>query len=723
MPKQTTTARKPRSQPKTTDQKIKKFIPMAPQPETGDYVKGVTMDGDPFSGFLHALGRTHVKLKGSKSYIFQSVSTVCRPPETLGDWLNLIGEVRAEKLDRLFEEYRFYNLSAWQTADREEDYTRLENYKGWQILRFRSNEVDICKDGSKWYFNLKGKPELKSDDAAIRSHCVEAIDYAEGILAAIEEYEQGALNLHKSLSCNDKNLNLQIFKDERFIKIDGESYDAGDFVEIYKGVAITLCVPNGGIIAVDLAIDNDYYSCSTEGKFDYHDEAGIVAYARSVIDKLWGEQPDPTPITPAVVSESDQLAALEQQIQQGIDQVEAGRTAIWQAVATVQKQELWRLGGYANFEAYCKQRWGWEKSNAWEVAGAGRITDELIQSGVPESALPTSVSQTRQLAKLPPEKRVEVVQQIAASGEKLTAEAIKQASCKHTFEEVAALYATLPETEFLKHKNGSFNYAVNSCGYAKVYRNPDEALERFEWHKERVERYLKQDELRCSRCQFCEVSQDAWYCQKHKQNYTPAENPAPNCESYAPVQYGIPKPQKGLESAPTLEPLPQKSVQLYRGDRVKIVADDDLYNYPAIVDRVIENDRLQYITVYSSELPGVSFEYLTSDLRFVSRGDDDSLFELRQLMPPAATLTPQPVEPKPQPSAIPPEQRVAEKLIVEYNTSILQVAKKLLGWLPDDGLEAISEWMLDEKARRKGFANYEAFAETVQAKFFKKEAS
>lgn len=36
----------------------------------------------------------------------------------------------------------------------------------------------------------------------------------------------------------------------------------------------------------------------------------------------------------------------------------------------------------------------------------------------------------------------------------------------------------------------------------------------------------------CGQCQFSEAIGDGWYCQKHQQNYSHAENPAPTCQQY-----------------------------------------------------------------------------------------------------------------------------------------------------------------------------------------------
>lgn len=72
-----------------------------------------------------------------------------------------------------------------------------------------------------------------------------------------------------------KQLNVQ--------EIEGDS-----FVEDYCGWEIRLCIPNGGIIGVSIwDKDKDYWWCTgTDDEFDYHDDEGIVAYAKISIDKV-----------------------------------------------------------------------------------------------------------------------------------------------------------------------------------------------------------------------------------------------------------------------------------------------------------------------------------------------------------------------------------------------------------------------------------------------------
>lgn len=120
------------------------------------------------------------------------------------------------------------------------------------------------------------------------------------------------------------------------------------------------------------------------------------------------------------------LTQLEDNINEGLKLIEQGKAKTWRAVHQIQADELWVLSGHPSFEAYCKARWGWERSNAYEVADAGAIVEELQKSGIPESELPASVSQTRELKKAPAEQRSTIFKAAAANG-KPTAKSIKTA--------------------------------------------------------------------------------------------------------------------------------------------------------------------------------------------------------------------------------------------------------------------------------------------------------
>lgn len=145
-------------------------------------------------------------------------------------------------------------------------------------------------------------------------------------------------------------------------------------------------------------------------------------------------------VTPTEVIPTDpsaRLTQLEGDIDEGLALIEQGKARIWMAVSAIQQEELWKLpdptrgrpNGYDTFEDYGKTRWGWERSNTFEVAAAGEVIGQLQQSGVPDSQLPTSVSQVRELKKLPPEQRPTVLQKAhEATDGKPTAAAIRAAA-------------------------------------------------------------------------------------------------------------------------------------------------------------------------------------------------------------------------------------------------------------------------------------------------------
>lgn len=166
--------------------------------------------------------------------------------------------------------------------------------------------------------------------------------------------------------------------------------------------------------------------------FIYKDTATLLEPANPLIEEDKSPNsgiPELATTTEIVPADPNQrLAQLEADIQEGLDLVEQGKAKIWQAVAAIRSERLWELSGHESFEAYCKCRWNWEKSNAHEVALAGEVVSTLKQSGIRDSELPTSVSQTRELAKVPATERPKVLKQAQESTSgKPTAKAIKQA--------------------------------------------------------------------------------------------------------------------------------------------------------------------------------------------------------------------------------------------------------------------------------------------------------
>lgn len=129
-----------------------------------------------------------------------------------------------------------------------------------------------------------------------------------------------------------------------------------------------------------------------------------------------------------VVSRSEQLRQLEAEIEQGTAAREKAERQIWIAAAQIKSEKLWREAGFDSFEAYCRDRFGWEKSNAYEVAGAGEVVLQLQAAGAEE--IPNSVAAVQVLKKVAPESRLQVLQTAKEESGKLTADALKQAVVK-----------------------------------------------------------------------------------------------------------------------------------------------------------------------------------------------------------------------------------------------------------------------------------------------------
>ena len=100
--------------------------------------------------------------------------------------------------------------------------------------------------------------------------------------------------------------------------------------------------------------------------------------------------------TPSTLS----LPELERVIERGQQTfIEVGR-----ALLEIRDRRLYRET-HATFEAYCRERWGWGRSNAYELMDAARVAGVL--SGTPDT--PTSVRQARaMLDRLDPEEREQV---------------------------------------------------------------------------------------------------------------------------------------------------------------------------------------------------------------------------------------------------------------------------------------------------------------------------
>jgi hypothetical protein len=120
--------------------------------------------------------------------------------------------------------------------------------------------------------------------------------------------------------------------------------------------------------------------------------------------------------TPTLVpAEAFNLARYEQVIERGLNTfVEVG-----ESLSAIRDGRLYRET-HTTFEAYCRDRWGFTDRRArqlMEAAGIGTMVPEI-----------TTERQARELAKVEPAKRQEVVERAQeATGGKITAAAIREA--------------------------------------------------------------------------------------------------------------------------------------------------------------------------------------------------------------------------------------------------------------------------------------------------------
>lgn len=117
------------------------------------------------------------------------------------------------------------------------------------------------------------------------------------------------------------------------------------------------------------------------------------------------------------LSESQRLISLERTI-------EAGRKTFAEvgvALAEIRDFRLYR-SDYTTFEDYCRKKWGWQRQRAYELIAAAEVAN-----GLPAKCNQkiTNENQAAALALVDPEKRVEVLELVAASGP-ITAKAIKE---------------------------------------------------------------------------------------------------------------------------------------------------------------------------------------------------------------------------------------------------------------------------------------------------------
>jgi len=116
------------------------------------------------------------------------------------------------------------------------------------------------------------------------------------------------------------------------------------------------------------------------------------------------------------LTERNDLQYLEQIVEKGLSSfIEVGE-ALWK----IREEKLYRAE-FKTFENYCKVRWGISRIHAHRLIDGVEVVKLL-----PIGNKITTESQARELAKVPTEKREEVVEQTVKRDGKLTARGIKE---------------------------------------------------------------------------------------------------------------------------------------------------------------------------------------------------------------------------------------------------------------------------------------------------------
>lgn len=111
----------------------------------------------------------------------------------------------------------------------------------------------------------------------------------------------------------------------------------------------------------------------------------------------------------AKVEPAKRLIALEQTIETGRKTfVEVGL-----ALSEIRDARLYR-SDFDTFEAYCKSKWNWERAHAYRLIDAAGVVKQIAMSPIGDKI--KTESQARELAKVEPAKRVEVLEKAAESG-------------------------------------------------------------------------------------------------------------------------------------------------------------------------------------------------------------------------------------------------------------------------------------------------------------------
>lgn len=128
------------------------------------------------------------------------------------------------------------------------------------------------------------------------------------------------------------------------------------------------------------------------------------------------------------------LAQYEKIIEQGVDVF----FRVGVALAAIRDEKLYRIN-HKTFEAYCRERWGFERAHAYRLIESSKVLENLSPIG-DKIQLPKNESHLREIAKVPPERQAEIVTKVAEKaseeGRKPTAKDYKAAADEVVYEDV-----------------------------------------------------------------------------------------------------------------------------------------------------------------------------------------------------------------------------------------------------------------------------------------------
>jgi hypothetical protein len=101
------------------------------------------------------------------------------------------------------------------------------------------------------------------------------------------------------------------------------------------------------------------------------------------------------------------------------------------ALALIRERQLYRTS-HDTFEAYCRERWGWNDRRARQLIDAHEVVASLAETG---TMVPKNERQARALKDVPPEHRATVLtearEQAASEAKPVTAERIRETAHKY----------------------------------------------------------------------------------------------------------------------------------------------------------------------------------------------------------------------------------------------------------------------------------------------------